>query len=94
MGLGAKLPNHIPTCRSEFSVALTFVEIGHMGNFDSFDTFDSFIIQCPAIYLSRCSITPAMPEINQIIKRIKPFDCFDFLINWEVTHASNLNKGQ
>ena len=30
---------------------------------------------------------------NQRIKRIKPFDCFDFMINWEDTHPSNLNKG-
>ena len=25
---------------------------------------------------------------------MKLFDCFDFLMNWEVTHMSNLNKGQ
>ena len=28
------------------------------------------------------------------IKRIKTFDCFDFLINQEGTHTSYLNKGQ
>ena len=33
-------------------------------------------------------------SINQIIKRIKNFDFFDFLINLEVTHTSYLKEGQ
>ena len=32
--------------------------------------------------------------INQKIKKIKIFDSFDYLINWDGVHTSYLNQGQ
>ena len=33
-------------------------------------------------------------QINQKIKKIKVFDSFDYLINWDGVHTSYLNQGQ
>ena len=44
-----------------------------------FDSFDYLVIYFPAIYLSCHSITPAMREMNQIIKYIQRILIFDFI---------------
>ena len=72
------------------SLSLTFVDRGRMCNFPinqkiktikiikGVDSLDYLVFF--AIYLSCHSITPAMPEINQIIKNNQRILIFDFLL--------------